>query len=85
MESIKYSFKENTIYCGDNVVVLEQFPAECIDLCCIDPPFFADEKWEVMWGDGAEMRSFQDRWTKSGETRETEYCQKPSDRSCLIF
>ena len=66
LESIKYSFRENTIYCGDNIDVLKQFPAECINLCYIDPPFGTNRTWEIMWGDGAEMRSFQDRLVKSG-------------------
>jgi len=59
---IKYPFKENTIYCGDNLDILKEFPAECVDLIYIDPPFFSNRTYEVIWGDSYEIRSFEDRW-----------------------
>jgi adenine specific DNA methylase Mod len=27
-----------------------------------DPPFFSNRQHEILWGDGYEMRAFQDRW-----------------------
>lgn len=50
------------IYCDDNLERLSQFPAECIDLIYLDPPFFSNRHYEVIWGDEAEVRSFEDRW-----------------------
>lgn len=50
------------IYCDDNLHRLAQFPAECIDLIYLDPPFFSNRQYEVIWGDEAEVRSFEDRW-----------------------
>ncbi|MBA3570909.1 MAG: restriction endonuclease [Pyrinomonadaceae bacterium] len=50
------------IYCDDNLERLAQFPAECIDLIYLDPPFFSNRNYEVIWGDEAEVRSFEDRW-----------------------
>jgi DNA modification methylase len=50
------------IYCDDNLHRLSQFPAECIDLVYLDPPFFSNRHYEVIWGDEAEVRSFEDRW-----------------------
>jgi DNA modification methylase len=50
------------IYCDDNLHRLSQFPAECIDLIYVDPPFFSNKHYEVIWGDEAEVRSFEDRW-----------------------
>jgi DNA modification methylase len=50
------------LYCGDNLERLAQFPAECIDLVYLDPPFFSNRHYEVIWGDEAEVRSFEDRW-----------------------
>jgi DNA modification methylase len=50
------------IYCGDNLERLAQFPDECIDLIYLDPPFFSNRHYEVIWGDEAEVRSFEDRW-----------------------
>jgi DNA modification methylase len=50
------------IYCGDNLERLAQFPADSIDLVYLDPPFFSNRHYEVIWGDEAEVRSFEDRW-----------------------
>jgi DNA modification methylase len=50
------------IYCDDNLHRLSQFPAESIDLIYLDPPFFSNRQYEVIWGDEAEVRSFEDRW-----------------------
>lgn len=50
------------LYCDDNLHRLAQFPAECIDLIYLDPPFFSNRNYEVIWGDEAEVRSFEDRW-----------------------
>jgi DNA modification methylase len=50
------------LHCGDNDRLLGQFPAECIDLIYLDPPFFSNRHYEVIWGDEAEVRSFEDRW-----------------------
>ncbi len=50
------------IYCGDNLDVMSRLPAESIDLNYIDPPFFSNRQHEVIWGNGAELRAFGDRW-----------------------
>lgn len=50
------------LYCDDNVHRLSQFPDDCIDLIYLDPPFFSNRNYEVVWGDEAEIRSFEDRW-----------------------
>jgi DNA modification methylase len=33
-----------------------------VDLIYLDPPFFSNRNYEVIWGDEGEVRSFQDRW-----------------------
>ncbi|HEX8081180.1 MAG TPA: DNA methyltransferase [Jatrophihabitans sp.] len=33
-----------------------------MDLVYLDPPFFSNRFYEVIWGDEAEVRSFEDRW-----------------------
>ncbi len=43
------------LYCDDNLHRLAQFPAECIHLIYLDPPFFSDRNYEVTWGDEAEV------------------------------
>ncbi len=34
-----------------------------VDLIYLDPPFFSNRNYEVIWGDDGEIRSFQDRWS----------------------
>ena len=52
----------NKLICGDNLEELVKLPKESIDLIYIDPPFFTDRHYEVVWEDEAEIRSFKDRW-----------------------
>src|SRR5437867_11048910 len=49
------------IYCGDNLDQLRNFPAGCLDLIYIDPPFNSNRNYEVFWGETKEKRSFEDR------------------------
>src|SRR3989338_4941089 len=44
-----YSMKENTIYCGDCLEILKQFPDNSIDLIYLDPPFFSQKNYENFW------------------------------------
>jgi len=61
MNPISY-LETNVLLCEDNLDALPQIPSECIDLIYLDPPFFSNRQYEVIWGDEAEMRSFRDRW-----------------------
>lgn len=54
--------KTNSIYCGDCKDTLNDFPDECVDLIYLDPPFFSNANYEVIWKDGYEVRAFEDRW-----------------------
>src|SRR5438876_4532054 len=49
------------IYCGDNLEQLRKFPAACVDLIYIDPPFNSNRNYEVFWGETKEKRAFEDR------------------------
>jgi DNA modification methylase len=42
---------------------LKTLPSESVDLIYIDPPFFSNRNYEVIWGDEGEVRSFKDRWS----------------------
>jgi DNA modification methylase len=53
---------DGVIYCGDNLEWMRQFPDEFVDLCYIDPPFFSNRYYEVIFNDGQEIRAFEDRW-----------------------
>ena len=41
---------------------MRQLPSESIDLIYIDPPFFSNRTYNVIWGDKNEERSFNDIW-----------------------
>ena len=58
----KHQLKPFTIYCGDNLKMLNEIPDESVDLICIDPPFNSNRNYEVFWGDVAEKRAFNDRF-----------------------
>ncbi|MCX6813583.1 MAG: site-specific DNA-methyltransferase, partial [Candidatus Azambacteria bacterium] len=47
---------------GDNLDILKTLKDESVDLIYIDPPFFSNKNYEVVFGDEAEIRSFEDRW-----------------------
>ncbi len=51
-------FKTNMLYCGDNLERLSHCPDQSVDLVYLDPPFFSNRDYEVIWGDEAEVRSF---------------------------
>ena len=50
------------LYCDDNLKRLPRLPGDSVDLDYLDPPFFSNRFYEVVWGDEAEVRSFEDRW-----------------------
>lgn len=58
----KEELRTGVIYCGDNLEVMQRLPSDSIDLIYIDPPFFSNRHYEVIWGNGAELRAFGDRW-----------------------
>ncbi|GHU90699.1 hypothetical protein FACS189476_11000 [Spirochaetia bacterium] len=53
----------NKLILGDNLEILKSIDADTIDLIYLDPPFFSNRNYEVIWGDAGEIRSFQDRWS----------------------
>jgi len=52
----------NKLLLGDNLEILRNLESESVDLIYLDPPFFSNRNYEVIWGDKGEVRSFQDRW-----------------------
>jgi len=40
---------EDVIYCGDNLTWLKKFPDRCIDLIYLDPQFFSNRQYEVIF------------------------------------
>lgn len=56
------TLETGVIYCDDNLTRMATLPTESVDLIYLDPPFFSNRFYEVIWGDEAEVRSFADRW-----------------------
>jgi DNA modification methylase len=52
----------NRLILGDNLEILQTMDSETVDLIYLDPPFFSNRNYEVIWGDEGEVRSFRDRW-----------------------
>ena len=52
----------NRLILGDNLEILKGMESDSVDLIYLDPPFFSNRNYEVIWGDEGEVRSFQDRW-----------------------
>ncbi|MDR3182033.1 MAG: hypothetical protein LBT89_03785 [Planctomycetaceae bacterium] len=53
----------NKIILGDNLEIMRGMDSESVDLIYLDPPFFSNRNYEVIWGDEGEVRSFKDRWS----------------------
>lgn len=53
----------NKLILGDNLDILRELDSESIDLIYLDPPFFSNRNYEIIWGDSGEVRSFQDRFS----------------------
>ncbi len=53
----------NKLILGDNLDSLKKLESESVDLIYLDPPFFSNRSYEVIWGDKGEIRSFEDRWS----------------------
>ncbi|MDQ1266406.1 MAG: hypothetical protein QG635_1558 [Bacteroidota bacterium] len=53
----------NQLILGDNLEIMRKMDSETIDLIYLDPPFFSNRNYEVIWGDKGEIRSFEDRWS----------------------
>lgn len=60
--SARDALETGVLYCDDNLQRLSRLPDESVDLIYLDPPFFSNRNYEVIWGDEAEVRSFEDRW-----------------------
>jgi len=52
----------NKLILGDNLEIMKTLESESVDLIYLDPPFFSNRNYEVIWGDEGEIRSFKDRW-----------------------
>jgi len=52
----------NVLYRGDCLSILDKIEAESVDFIYIDPPFFSNRFYEIIWEDEAERFAYADRW-----------------------
>ena len=62
IKNLNLDLSKNNVICGDCKDWLEKIPPNSIDLIYIDPPFFSNKTYEIIWGNGFELRSFDDRF-----------------------
>ena len=59
-------FVPNSLYYGDCLDVLKGWPAACVDLVYLDPPFNSKANYNVLYGSrngaSAQVRAFSDTW-----------------------
>lgn len=48
----------NKLILGDNLGALKRINRDTVDLIYLDPPFFGNRNYEIIWGDSGEIRSF---------------------------
>ncbi|GMU41938.1 MAG: hypothetical protein AMXMBFR23_28040 [Chloroflexota bacterium] len=69
-------FQPNTLYYGDNLGVLRDFPSECVDLVYLDPPFNSNRSYNVLFKEAkgaeaeAQIEAFGDTWSWGLHTSE---------------
>ena len=61
-------FQPNTLYYGDNLEILPDFPSESVDLVYLDPPFNSNRSYNVIFREAAgteaeaQIEAFEDTW-----------------------
>ena len=68
-------FQPNTLYYGDCLDIMCDFPDECVDLICLDPPFNSKQQYHAIFrGSGLsiqpQIKAFDDMWTWNDESAE---------------
>ena len=62
MRATLFNQEANRLYRGDCLSVLERITPESVDLIYIDPPFFSNQYYELIWKDRGDRFAFEDRW-----------------------
>ena len=68
-------FARNTLYYGDCLDVMREFPENCVDLICLDPPFNSDKKYNSIFANSGmnidpQVKAFDDMWAWDEESAE---------------
>lgn len=60
-------FRENTLYYGDCLDVMADWPDNCVDLIYLDPPFNSNANYNILYGTSAsrqaQLLAFEDTWS----------------------
>lgn len=69
------NLEHGTLYYGDCLEWMVEFPAECVDLIYLDPPFNSSANYNVIFGEqkngvSAQRRAFSDTWRWNQEAVE---------------
>ena len=62
MQKLNIQKDKNYVIRGDCLEWLDHIPSESVDMCYIYPPFFSNATYELIWGNGWEKSSFEDRF-----------------------
>ena len=69
-------FKPNSLYYGDCLNIMRDFPDESIDLICLDPPFNSNQKYNAIFKRDSglnfdvQIKAFDDMWHWNTEAAE---------------
>jgi DNA modification methylase len=58
-EQGSFEFDVNKLILGDNLEILKGFSDETVDLIYLDPSFFSNRNYEVIWGDAGKSAVFK--------------------------
>ena len=88
-QKLKFNLEKNSIVCGDccneeGEGWLNFIPDNSVDLIYIDPPFFSNRNYEIVWGNGFEVRSFRDRF-KGGIKHYIEWMKPKLERAKIVL
>ena len=66
-------FQPNTLYYGDCLDIMADFPDSCVDLICLDPPFNSKQQYHAIFkGSGLsiqpQIKAFDDMWLWDAES-----------------
>ena len=69
-------FQHDSLFYGDCLEVMRAWPAACVDLVYLDPPFNSKADYNVLFGNGGDRQqtlAFEDtwRWDESAVERVT--------------
>lgn len=62
MRATLFNQESNRLYRGDCLSILDRITPETVDLVYIDPPFFSNQYYELIWKDRGDRFAFEDRW-----------------------